>query len=379
MSKLLRTPLYNWHLAHGGRLVNFAGWSMPLEYSSIIEEHKATRQACGLTDVSHMGRLRFEGPGARAFLDRTLTRRVDDLQLGQLRYSLVTNDQGGILDDVVVGCFPGELGDPVFLVVVNAANRQKILEWVRLRLPDDGEIVVSDLTTIWAMFALQGPRSGEVLRSLVDFEIQKLRRFRGAVVPLRHPARNGCRAIISRTGYTGEDGFEIIVPHGIALAVWEAIMESGEGFGIKPVGLGARDTLRLEAALPLYGQELSAEVNPIEAGLEFACDLEARDFPGAQRIREVMAAGSSRKLVCLASCGRRIARNGHVIVYGNKVVGTITSGTWSPTLERPIAMGYVERPFAAVGTLLEIEVRGHREPAEVVPRPFYRGAHPHIA
>lgn len=376
MASLFRTPLHSWHLEHGARMVPFHEWEMPLQYSSIVEEHNATRQACGLTDICHMGRLRLEGPAARSFLERLLSRRVTDLGVGQLRYALVTNEQGGIRDDVVVGCFPGTLAEPLLLVVVNAANRRKIVEWFRLQLSANNsaapEVVLSDMTFLWAMFALQGPRAAEVLQPLVDTELRQLGRYRGAVTRFKTLGLGGWRAFLSRTGYTGEDGFEIIVPVEIGLEVWEAILEQGRPFGIKPTGLGARDTLRLEAALPLYGQELSEQVSPIEAGLEFACEVEGRDFVGAEALRQVKAAGPRRRLVCLESRGKRIPRTGCSILREGKVIGNVTSGTWSPTLQRPIAMGYVDGEYAVPGTVVHIEIRGNTEEAVVVERPFYR-------
>jgi aminomethyltransferase len=271
--KLLLTPLYEWHVAHGARMVDFAGWSMPLQYTSILQEHAATRSACGILDISHMGRLRFEGPGAELFLAGLLTRRVGDLRLGQVRYSLVTNDAGGILDDVLVGHYHDENGQPFYVVVVNAANREKIVRWTHDHLPRQRaeargqEVVVSDVTRLWAMFAIQGPRSVEALQPLVDADLENMRYYNGELVRILHPAARRQGGIISRTGYTGEDGFELSIGAGIARGVWEAVLELGRPLGLVPTGIGARDILRLEAGMPLYGHELSEQVNPFEAGL----------------------------------------------------------------------------------------------------------------
>ncbi|MEN6449789.1 MAG: glycine cleavage system aminomethyltransferase GcvT, partial [Thermoguttaceae bacterium] len=281
-----RTPLYDWHVAHGARMVDFAGWAMPVQYTSIIEEHTAVRSAVGLADISHMGRLRFEGPGAAVFLAELLTRRVADMELGQIRYSLVTNDAGGILDDVLVGYYHNSHGQPFFMLVVNASNRAKIVDWIAAHLPEERanrpgqEIIWNDVSRLWAMFAVQGPRSTELLQPLVDVDLRSMRYYRGAQALILHPAaqRQGC--IISRTGYTGEDGFEVSLGATIAPAVWEALMEIGRPLGAVPAGLGARDTLRLEAGMPLYGHELSEQIDPFQAGLGFACHLVGYNFPG---------------------------------------------------------------------------------------------------
>ncbi|MCS7238910.1 MAG: glycine cleavage system aminomethyltransferase GcvT [Thermoguttaceae bacterium] len=376
MSDLLRSPLHDWHVSHGARMTTFSGWIMPLCYSSIIEEHVATRSACGLTDVSHMGRLRFEGPGARRFLDSLLTRRVSDLRPGALRYSLVTNEAGAILDDVVVGFFENFLIQPFFLLVVNAANRQKIVAWAKNILPVDeplsldAQTAFTDVTRLWAMFALQGPRAEEILQPLVEFDLKAVGSYRGSVVKLVHPSVQGRLAIISRTGYTGEDGFEIIMDAQIAVPVWEALLEIGRPRGLMPAGLGARDTLRLEAALPLYGHELSEEVTPLEAGLEFACDLEGRNFPGRDALARLRGEPPTRKLVCLELSGKRIPRQGYPIRLSGEVVGEVTSGTFSPTLGRPIALGYIRADLASPGLSVEIDIRGQGEPAQIIPKPF---------
>ena len=290
---LLRTPLFDWHVAQGARMVDFAGWAMPVQYTSIIEEHTATRGAAAITDISHMGRLRFEGPGAAVFLAELLTRRVADMELGQIRYSLVTNDAGGILDDVLVGYYHDSYGQPFYVVVVNAGNRQKIVAWIHAHLPRERaeapgrEVIFTDLSRLWAMFAVQGPRSVDVLQPLVNVDLQWMRYYRGARVQLLHPAAQRQGGIISRTGYTGEDGFELSVGAEIAPAIWQAIVDLGRPLGLVPSGLGARDTLRLEAGMPLYGHELSEQINPFEAGLGFACHLVGYDFPGRDALLRI--------------------------------------------------------------------------------------------
>jgi aminomethyltransferase len=359
-------------------MVDFAGWAMPVQYTSIIEEHRAIRSAAGIADISHMGRLRFEGPGAAVFLAELLTRRVADMELGQIRYSLVTNDAGGILDDVLVGYYHNSHGQPFFMLVVNASNRVKIVDWVAAHLARERaerpgqEIIWNDVSRLWAMFAVQGPRSVELLQPLMDVDLQSMRYYRGAQALILHPSarRQGC--IVSRTGYTGEDGFEVSLGAGIAPGVWEAMMEQGRALGVVAAGLGARDTLRLEAGMPLYGHELSETINPFEAGLGFACHLVGYDFPGRDALLKIKDQPLVRTRIGLDMPGKRAARPGCPILADGRPVGEVTSGSYSPTLEKSIAMGYVAPEFAKPGCQLHIDVRGRREPATVVELPFYQ-------
>ncbi len=375
---LLKTPLYGWHVAHGARMVEFAGWSTPLQYKSIIEEHLATRRTCGIADISHMGRLRFEGPGAAVFLAELLTRRVGGLGLNQIRYSLITNDEGGILDDVLAGYYHNAHGQPYYVVVVNAVNRRKIVDWVHAHLPEERaerpgeEVVWSDVTRLWAMFAIQGPRSVELLQPLVDVDLESMRYYNGAQVRILHPAAQRQGGIISRTGYTGEDGFELSVGASIARGVWEVLMEMGKPLGAVPTGIGARDTLRLEAGMPLYGLELSEQVNPFQAGLSYTCYLTGYDFPGRDALKQLDREPLESTLVGLEVDGRRPARQGCLVLAEGKPAGHVTSGTYSPSLKRPIAMGYVKVEYAQPGTELMIDIRGRPSPARVVELPFYR-------
>ncbi|MFZ5833478.1 MAG: glycine cleavage system aminomethyltransferase GcvT [Planctomycetota bacterium] len=372
------TPLYDWHVTHGGRIVEFAGWALPVQFTSIIDEHNAIRSAVGIVDISHMGRLRFEGPGAAVFLAELLTRRVADMALGQVRYSLVTNDQGGILDDVLVGYYHNAYGQPFYMVVVNAGNREKIVRWVHEHLPPEranaagAEVIFTDLTRLWSMFAIQGPRSVELLQPLVDVDLQSMKYYRGAQVRILHPSAQRQGGIISRTGYTGEDGFELSVGSGIALGVWEAIMELGRPLGLVPTGLGARDTLRLEAGMPLYGHELSEDINPFEAGLGFACHLVGYDFPGRDALLKIERQPLRRQRVGLDVAGRRVARQGCPVLCDGHLVGEVTSGTFSPTLQKAVAMAYVDPEHAQPGHELSVDIRGHQESARVVELPFYR-------
>ena len=377
MDDHFRTPLYGWHIDHGAKMVDFAGWSMPLQYVSIIDEHNAIRRSVGMADISHMGRLRFEGPGAAVFLAELLTRRVGGLGLNQIRYSLVTNDEGGILDDVLVGYYQNAFGQPFYVLVVNASNRAKIIRWIeahlsRSRAETPGqEVIFSDVTRLWAMFAIQGPKSAELLQPLVDVDLDSMRYYNGAQVRILHPAAQRQGGIISRTGYTGEDGFELSVGASIARGVWEALMDLGQPLGVVPAGLGARDTLRLEAGMPLYGHELTEKTNPFEAGLAYTCHLVGYDFPGRDALLRLQEQPPARQLVGLELSGRRPAREGCHILSGTEPVGHTTSGTYSPTLQKPIALGYVRPAFAEPGTELMIDVRGRQEPARVVKLPFH--------
>jgi aminomethyltransferase len=359
-------------------MVEFAGWAMPVQYTSILEEHRATRSAAGITDISHMGRLRFEGPGAAVFLAELLTRRVADMELGQIRYSLITDPRGGILDDVLVGYYHDAFGQPFYVVVVNAGNRQKIVDWIRAHLTPERveapghEVMFADVSRLWAMFAIQGPRSVEILQPLVNVDLKWMRYYRGSQVQLLHPAAQRQGGIISRTGYTGEDGFELSVGSEIAPGIWSAILDQGRSLGLVPTGLGARDTLRLEAAMPLYGHELSETINPFEAGLGFACHLVGYDFPGRDALLKIQKSPLGRMRVGLELAGQRVARQGYAILRAGRRIGEVTSGTFSPTLQHPIAMGYVEPDCVRPGTELEIDLRGRPAAARVVELPFYR-------
>lgn len=370
-SPLARTPLYDWHAAHGGRLVDFAGWEMPVQYASIVAEHVATRTHCGLFDVSHMARFRFTGAHAGEFLEGLLTRRVVDMKPGQIRYSLVTNESGGILDDVLVYCLPHRhpkgddehvAGEVDFAMVVNASNRTKIATWIARHLAGRQGVTFVDRTLDTAMIAVQGPRAIELVQPLVEIDLAAMKYYTA-----RRTKIAGHDALVSRTGYTGEDGVELIVPSGDVTGVWERLVAAGA----TPAGLGARDTLRLEAAMPLYGHELSEEIDPIQAGLKFAVNVKDRSFPGRDAIARRMTDAATPRRVGMVLEGKRVPREGYPLVCGSKQVGAVTSGTFSPTLERPIAIGYVEADSAAAGTKIEIDIRGRAEPATIVELPFY--------
>lgn len=362
---LARTPLYDWHASHGGRMVDFAGWAMPVQYDSITAEHLATRTAAGLFDISHMGRLRFDGADAPAFLDRLVTRRVADLKPGRIRYGLVANEAGGILDDVLVYHLRDAADRSYFLVVVNASNRDKILRWLAPRLAAEQDVHLTDVTRDWAMIAVQGPRALELAQPLVDAELASMKYYTGCETRIA-----GHGGIVSRTGYTGEDGCELIVGSQAAPGVWQQLVAAGA----TPAGLGCRDTLRLEAAMPLYGHELTENINPFQAGLAFAVDLEGREFTGREALATFAADRNLPHRVGVELAGKRVPREGYPVLFQGRRCGEITSGTFSPTLEKPIAMAYVEPAAAAPGTELAVDIRGRQEPGRVVALPFYKRA-----
>lgn len=360
-------------------MVDFAGWSMPVQYTSIVQEHQAVRQRLGLFDVSHMGRLQFSGAGAEALLDRLLTRRVTDMRPGQIRYALVCREDGGILDDVLVYRLldqheATEVGheQPAFQLVVNASNREKIVDHIRSYLKEnppeeDESIRLTDLTKVTAMIAVQGPQAIEMLDPLVDFELTELKNYHGTYTEVEDKA-----CYLSRTGYTGEDGAEIICSANYAEPIWKLLLSAGEKAGALACGLAARDTLRLEAAMPLYGHELSEEINPVQAGLSFAVNTKGREFLGREAIAAAKESDGLPKRVGLELEGKRPAREGSKLMKGAEMVGEVTSGTFSPTLEKPIAMAYVEREFAEIGTELAVDIRGKHHAAKVVKLPLYK-------
>jgi aminomethyltransferase len=349
---------------------------MPVHYGNITDEHRAVRNGVGLFDISHMGRLWFQGRDAAAWLNRATTNDVAGLAEGQIQYSLMTDDRGGILDDILVYRTSGaESGPsrPNFLVVCNASNRQTVVDQF-LRHRDGRDAELADATTDTAMIAVQGPAALETLQRLVHEPLAEMKYYHVRVGHLH--ARDGskiCEPGVSRTGYTGEDGFELITHGANAVPVWEALMEAGREFGIRPCGLGARDTLRFEAAMPLYGHELSESINPYEAGLGRFVKLDKGEFIGREALRALKDA-PGRTRVGLALAGKRIARQDQAVLRGGEQVGFVTSGTFAPTLERSLAMAYVDPSCAAPGTRLTVDIRGHSEAAEVVPLPFYRRA-----
>jgi aminomethyltransferase len=365
-TELARTPLHDWHVAHGGRMVDFAGWSMPVQYKSIAEEHNATRNAVGVFDISHMGRLEFLGERAAQFLDTVVTRRVADLKPNQIRYALVCDENGGILDDVLVYGEARDRSHPSSMVV-NASNREKIVAWLNERAPNS--ITIQDQTFRTAMFAVQGPEAIGLVQPLVETA--------NPILGMKYYTYAGGRfggadCLLSRTGYTGEDGVEIICDAEHAANIWERVLSSAKNVGGMAAGLGARDTLRLEAAMPLYGHELGEAINPFQAGLSFAVNLGGREFVGSKALERFAADKSQPVRVGLAVEGKRVPRQGCPVLHDDVIVGEVTSGTFSPTFERSIAMAYVRPTAQAAGTRLAVDIRGTQHAATVVPLPFYR-------
>ena len=350
-------------------MVPFAGYEMPIQYESIVSEHTACRTKAALFDVSHMGRLRFDGEGSAALLDRLLTRRVTDLGIGQVRYGMVCREDGGILDDVLVSNLKTPSDSQFHLLVVNASNREKIVEWIKPHLDDFPTVTFTDRTELTAMIAVQGPLAMETCKRLFRSDPSKLKYYRAVITDqMSKPV------IVSRTGYTGEDGFEIISRAEDATRIWENVMLAGREAGFAPAGLGARDTLRMEASMPLYGHELDESTDPISAGLGFACDLEDRDFIGRDAIANIKASGPTQKRIGLIPEGKRPAREGSdVLDADGNIVGKVVSGAPSPTLGHPIAMAIVDADQAKQDDF-EIDVRGKRIAAKRTKMPFYRRA-----
>lgn len=365
-AELLKTPLNQWHVDHQGRMVDFAGWSMPVQYRSIIDEHHQTRNAIGMFDVSHMGRLYFDGPDVESFLDGLTTRRIAGVECGRIRYSLMTNESGGILDDVLVYHLPDGSGQPFHMMVVNASNRAKIVDWLMPRMEGTG-ITLDDRTTSTAMIAVQGPKANAVVAALAEIDPDTLPYYTGTTSKVA-----GEVAIVSRTGYTGEDGCEIICESDVAVKIWDAVFESAQTVGGGASGLAARDTLRLEAGMPLYGHELSEEINPAQTDLNFAIQTKDRSFVGKKSILAAKKDESLRVRVGLELEGRRAAREDCEIFSGDQLVGVVTSGTYAPTLQKSLSMAYVDRSVAEPGTTLTVDIRGKAHSAVIVPLPFYQ-------
>jgi aminomethyltransferase len=366
-TQLATTPLDSWHRENGAKLVPFAGYEMPIQYSSIVAEHTACRTSAALFDVSHMGRLRFDGDGSEMLLDHLLTRKISDLPIGAVRYGLMCNAEGGVLDDVLVSHLETPSQQRFHLLVVNASNRDKILKWITPHLADFPTVTVSDRTELTAMIAVQGPKAMEVCKRLFRFDPTRLKYYRATITD-----QFSKPVIFSRTGYTGEDGFELIVRAEEAKRIWENILLAGRDEGFAPAGLGARDTLRLEASMPLYGHELDETIDPISAGLSFACNLENRSFIGDRALRDISASGPSRLRIGLLPEGKRPAREGcRVLSADGEAIGTITSGGPSPTLGHPVAMAYVDVTHAK-DPCYQIDIRGKTVAAKPTVMPFYK-------
>jgi aminomethyltransferase len=359
------TPLVDRHRALGARLIDFAGWLMPVQYSGILDEHRAVRERAGLFDLSHMGELFVEGPDAGAALAHAFVSDPTALAIGRAHYSMICAPDGGILDDLIVY----RLAEERFLVVANASNAKLVSDLLAERI-GGFRAILDDRSLATALCAVQGPRSIDIVGPLTDVDLAALRYY-----AIAEGTVAGLPALVARTGYTGEDGFEMFVDNERAGELWDALLAAGLPHGLAPVGLGARDTLRLEAGMPLYGNELDSTVNPYEAGLGRVVKLaKAGDFVGRSALEKVAAEGPARRLVGLIVRGRGIARHGYPVHAGERETGVVTSGTQSPTLGVPIAMALVAPGDAEPGTMLAVGIRDQRVPAEVVPLPFYRRA-----
>jgi aminomethyltransferase len=353
-----KTPLHACHVEAGARMVEFAGWEMPVQYSGVVDEHRAVREAVGLFDVSHMGEIELSGGGAEAVCRRLFANDVSKLKPGRAQYSLIPNDEGGVVDDIIVYRLAAER----FLVCVNASNADKDLAWICDRAAGDCSVV--DRGGEYALIAVQGPKAVELVSKLAPSAAQ-LARFGCEEVEIE--AAGGDLCVIARTGYTGEDGFELFVPASRAAQLWNKLLADGEGLGVRPIGLGARDTLRLEAALPLYGHELNDSISPFEAGLAWVVKLNRPDMTGFKAL-ERSKAQPARILMGL-EIDKGIAREGCSVLASGVRIGVVTSGTHSPTLGRPVAIALVDRDAATDD--LAVDVRGKPRPARVTDLPFY--------
>ena len=365
--QLHSTALLDVHRTLGARLIEFGGWLMPVQYAGILEEHRAVRERAGLFDLSHMGELFVEGDDAGDGLAAALITDPRTLAVGRAQYSMICAPDGGVIDDLIVY----RLGPERFLVVANAGNATIVSDELATRL-GRWRAVLDDRSLATSLVAIQGPRAAEVLAPLTDVDLAGLRYY---AIAEGHVA--GIPALVARTGYTGEDGFEVFVDWGRGPAIWEALASAGREAGVIACGLGARDTLRLEAGMPLYGNELDRETNPYDAGLGRVVKLDKPgDFVGREALARIAKDGPAKQLVGMVVTGRGIARHGYPVLDGERRTGVVTSGTHSPTLGKPIAMAYVTPGDEAPGTILSVAIREQPITAEVVPLPFYKRAKP---
>jgi len=351
-----KLPLHEEHLRKGARMGDFGGWLVPLFYTSIMEEHTAVRTKAGVFDISHMGEFFVEGPGALDYLEKNLPRRITPVKFGQAIYMPLVNDQGGMVDDIIVY----RMQEQKFLIIVNAGNVQKDFAWFKARVPQG--VTLTDKSDEMGLLALQGPLSQTVLLECFGAFYKDLRRF-------HYKDFEG--GVIARTGYTGEDGYEIMVPKPKLQAIWDVLFRVGAKHGLLPVGFGARDTLRLEAAMPLYGHELNDELTPLEADLEWAIDL-TKEFPGSSVLKKQKASGIRKKRVGFEMIERGIPRQGFEIQKNGKTIGSVTSGSFIPTTGKNIGMAYVTAAETTIGNAIDVMVRGKAVKAVLVSLPFYK-------
>ncbi|MFH0793552.1 MAG: glycine cleavage system aminomethyltransferase GcvT, partial [bacterium] len=347
-----KTPLYNWHVARRAKMVEFNGWFMPLFFTSMTEEHRTVREFAGLFDLCHMGRLRVSGGDAGKLLEYVLTNEVEDMKEGQVRYALICNEQGGVIDDVTV-----YKEFDRYLLVVNAGNRLNVVDWLN-RQKREFQAKVEDLTPSLSMCAIQGPLAEEIINKVTDRPVSDLPYYSFTTRQVM-----GNKTIISRTGYTGEDGFEIYCTTIYISQVWEKLMEVGGPLGLKPIGLGARDSLRLEACMPLWGHELHLETTPVNAGLERFVSLKKTNFVGMTRMIHLTPSPESKRLVAFELLERGVPRKDMAIERKGINIGEVTSGIFSPTLQRGIGLAYVEQQYSMVGSEMNVIIRNKKVPA----------------
>ncbi len=369
-ASLKRTALFDRHKARGARLIPFAGWEMPVQYEGILAEHQAVRTAAGLFDLGHMGQVEVTGPDALAFLQYATTNDLSTLEPGQAKYTLLSNEHGGVIDDIIVYRSPD--GGDDYTAVLNASNAERDVAWLQevLARRDDLRVELNDISLDTGMIAIQGPASEAIVQSVTNTDLSKVEYFTwfdGEIA--------GVSTKIARTGYTGEDGFEFYAPNDSIGKIWDALMDAGKDAGLVPVGLGARDTLRLEARMPLYGQELGDDISPYEAGLGWAVKLDKGDFIGRDQMAAVKEQGAERRIVGFKLTGRGGAPRTHYPVQvDGEIVGEVTSGAMSPTLRENIGLAMIQRSAAGVGKPLQIIVRGKPVEAVQVKTPFYKRA-----
>ncbi len=362
-----KTPLYDRHVARGARMIPFAGWMMPVQYTGIIDEHNLVRNKAGLFDLGHMGQVEVGGPDALAFLQEITTNDVSLLEPGQAQYSMLPTPTGGVIDDIFI--YRHHEG-PGYFVCVNASNRERDVAWMQEQRSARPEldVTVEDISDNTGMIAIQGPKAVEITQRLTDTDLSATTRNSWIAATVA-----GIDLMLARTGYTGEDGFEFYCPIESVVALWDALIEAGEPDGLQPIGLGARDTLRLEARMPLYGQELAEDISPLEAGLGWAVALDKASFIGADPLRKIKGEGVRRKTVGFRLLERGGSPRSHYdVAVDGKVIGHVTSGAMSPTLGENIGIALIESEYAGVGKPLEIIVRGKPVRAVQVKVPFYK-------
>ncbi|WP_202076659.1 glycine cleavage system aminomethyltransferase GcvT [Caldalkalibacillus salinus] len=363
MAELKRTPLYPVYETYGAKTVDFGGWELPVQFSSIKEEHHAVRTTAGLFDVSHMGEVAVKGPDAFSYLQKMLTNDVSKLVDGKAQYTIMCYPDGGTVDDLILY----KKADHDYLIVINAANIDKDVEWLQKHV--EGDVEVEDVSHQYAQVAMQGPVAVDVLQQLTDEDLSAITFFKFK----DHVQLADVNVLMSRTGYTGEDGFEIYVAPEDAPHLWEEILKAGEDKGVIPCGLGARDTLRFEAKLPLYGQEITADISPIEAGLGFAVKTnKSEDFIGKDVLKEQKTNGAPRKLVGIEMIERGIPRHGYPVYVEDNQIGTVTSGTQSPTLKKNVGHALLDQAYTEIGQEVSVHIRNKQVKAQVVQTPFYK-------